>query len=235
MPFAVETHADDHRILVGAPTPFAGAMALATEIGVVQFYEAPELIRRIAVGHGLLNLVMHEPSGRIRESQFPAEREGRNPAFIDRDQKNGQKPSRQRHLGPMKDGADRHGRLVVTCGAFIQGSGPVGPPDCPRLGPFTTATDKTVGPTLRFQVLLTGLIRPEFFDPFRQRHNGPPLSSSLYLNNNTLPPLGYANLSHVCIQTPQCQCGEIKNCCCNFRGTAITGIYAASGRRTHQS
>lgn len=62
----------------------------------------------------------------------------------------------------MKDGADRHRRMVVTRGAFVEGGGPTGPLALPIFTAVTAIADKTVRPSLSQEVFLACIIDAKF-------------------------------------------------------------------------
>ena len=72
MVLSIQTHPDHHRVLIRAAASFAGSVTDTAKIGVIQFDETAELIPGIAVLHGLLNLVVHEPGGIVAEVKLAA-------------------------------------------------------------------------------------------------------------------------------------------------------------------
>ena len=120
---AATFHHHRHRRLVGRASAPLFASDRATEIGVVHFDGTGQGIARIALSHGLAELVQHSPGRFVAKLKLLAQTHGGNAALILANQINRPKPLEQRGASLMENGAGGKGNLVMALGTLLQTAG----------------------------------------------------------------------------------------------------------------
>ncbi len=69
---------------------------------------------------------------------------------------------------------------MMTLGAFIDGSGPFGPLNCPAFLPLTFRAQKPVGPPLLEQIISTLFVGRELIGPLQNGHDNTPENCILF-------------------------------------------------------
>src|SRR5271167_3999938 len=107
------------RRLAGRPAAPFPAAALATDIGVIDFYPPGQLLGRVTFEHDLLELVLNFPGGVLLDAQTATQLDAGNALLALRHVIHGAKPLAEGQLGRGEDRAGG-GRGLPTAGAALK-------------------------------------------------------------------------------------------------------------------
>src|SRR5690606_35106390 len=117
------------------------AVALATEIGIIDLHEPMELTGFLPFGHGLHDLVLELPGGVVTHPEMALERQRRQVRLAGSQKMHRQEPLRQRQLAAGEHCAAGEGRLMPARPALV-----VDPARTPELRPRPATTGRTAKP-----------------------------------------------------------------------------------------
>ena len=115
----VGLHRDQERLLVLRAAPRLAAVALPTEVGIIDLHEAGQLAGRLARSHCLHDLVLDAPRGFVVHPEMALQLQRRHVGLGRSQQVDGQQPGAQRQLGRLEDRAAQQGRLMTTRTALV--------------------------------------------------------------------------------------------------------------------
>lgn len=120
MGFATQRHHSTDRNVVLQPTPALPVSALAGEVGVVPQDEplSPGAVQ--LASHGVVDLVVQQPGGRVTHAQIAYENRSRQSELALTDEVHGLEPSRQRQLGALHDRYRGQGGRMQAASALEQ-------------------------------------------------------------------------------------------------------------------
>lgn len=119
-PLLVERDSGHERHLVLRAPARLAARALPTEVGVVELDGAAEAMGTVLLGHGPVDLLVHQPGRGVAHAELTLECQGRQPGLGLADQVDGEKPDRQWQLGVLHEAACGQRRLVAAAVALEQ-------------------------------------------------------------------------------------------------------------------
>ena len=119
------------------------------DIAFIHLDQPFQLVALIAIGHGLANLVLHQPGRRIRHSQFFTQLQGRDPLLVLAHPVQGPEPVLQRDPRLVKDRPGRDRSLIAALAALMNTSGFHIAPAVPA----ATRANEAAGPALAGQML----------------------------------------------------------------------------------
>ena len=163
------------RHLVLRSTTRLAACALATKVGVVDLDGALEPMAGVARGHGAVDLVVQQPSGRVAHTELAFERQRRQTSLRLTDQINGQEPGGQWQLGVLHQTASSQRCLMPTAIALEQTPSAV-TDNTVRVAVAARAT-KAARPTSALDRRGAMRLGAKVAMKFRQRHSGLKLDS----------------------------------------------------------
>ena len=153
--------------LVLRTTSDLAARALAAEVRVIDLNFAFEEIAIFPIGHGLHQLVLHQPRRRVTHSQLAPERQCRQSRLGLADQVDRQKPGCQRQFGSLEKRTGNQRCLVPTRNALKDLAYPVADNVVHRTG--AARTTKTLRPAHHFQRLFALRLGSVVLEKLRHR------------------------------------------------------------------
>lgn len=164
----VQGHRRHEWDLVLRATPGLAARALATQVGVVDLNSAFEAMAGFLPSHGVVDLVVQQPGGRVAHAQIALVGQGRQSGLGLADEVDGQEPGRQRQLGVLHHRTGDQGGLMPASDALEQLAGAVTDDVVRRTAAAGAA--KAIGPSRASQRLGAMRLGAEHAQEFRDRH-----------------------------------------------------------------
>ena len=156
-------------------TAHFSARTLATKVGIVNLDRTLEPMAGVARGHGAVDLVVQQPSGRVAHTELAFERQRRQASLGLTDQINGQKPGGQWQLGVLHQTACGERCLMPAAIALEQAPGAV--TDYAVSIAIAARATKAARPTSALQHRSAMRLGAKVAMKFRQRHSGLKLDS----------------------------------------------------------
>ncbi len=156
-------------------TTSLAARALATKVGVVNLDGALEPMAGVARGHGAIDLVVQQPSGRVAHTELAFERQRRQASLRLTDQIDGQEPGGQWQLGVLHQAAC--GQRCLMSAAIALEQAPSAVTDYAVSIAIAARATKVARPTSALQHRSAMRRGAKVAMKFRQRHSGLKLDS----------------------------------------------------------
>src|SRR5208283_373214 len=165
-----------HRFAHASPRLLFLAPFHAPYIASVDLQQPPQLILLLAIGHGLADLVLHQPSGGVGYANFLAQLQCRDPFLALAHPVKGPEPTQQGYPSLMENRPRRHRALVGARGALIHTSRDNITPTTPT----AARTGETLQPALRGKIPGARPLLGKLAAKFPHRHHA--LSGSCFVS-----------------------------------------------------
>ena len=142
--------------------------SLSTEVDVVQLHGTAEQPGRLLAGHGVVELVVQQPSRGVAHAQVSLERQGRDACLSLADVVDGQEPDGQRQFGVFHQGASGQRGPKAAVSALVELAGALHHKIVLRTGALRAA--KPLRPTQALESLGALRFGTEVAQKLRDRH-----------------------------------------------------------------
>ena len=164
--FARYRHGGDEGDLVFRATPGFSTASFTAQVGVVDLDRPLQAVAGLAFGHGLHQLVVHQPGRAVTDAEEPLQLQAGQPGLGATDEIDGQKPDPQGQVAVVEQGPGGQGGLFAT-GGTLKHQAPLDPE--PAVAGFpASGTAEAFRPAGRLQGRFALGLGAKVFEKIRQ-------------------------------------------------------------------